>query len=207
MNGAASSVYVATVVSVQDELLPEFMTAACGGGTAGKATLRGMADVCLQTLPASALEGEAALEQLRDSDFSILLVRHLDFVTLEQIRRLVRTLPPAAAHHLHVVICRHQGETDYKISCPKCGQKLMVRDASAFRRAKCPHCQDIFMVPGQSDLIRNELILPANRLVRSVNLDDSATCRSALEAVIGQFREKVEAAKGTTMRLELPPEA
>ena len=64
----------------------------------------------------------------------------------------------------------------------------------------------LWLVPGQSDLIRNELILPANRLVRSVNLDDPATCRSALEAVIGQFREKAEAAKGATMRLELPSE-
>lgn len=204
---AVSSVYVATVISAQDELLGPFVSAACGnGGQGGKATLRGMADVCLQPLTNAQLQGEAAGEQLRDSDFCLLLVRFLDFVMLESIRRMVRALPPAAANHLHVIICRNPGETDYKISCPKCGQKLMVRDASAFRRAKCPHCHDIFMVPGQSDLIRSELILPATRIVRSVTTGDQASCRSALEAIIGQFKEKTEVAKSTTMRLDVLPE-
>jgi predicted RNA-binding Zn-ribbon protein involved in translation (DUF1610 family) len=203
-----TSVYVASVISAQEELLGPFVASACGGGgQGGKATLRGMADVCLQPISAEQLANESGMDLLRDSDFCILLVRFVDFVAMENIRRLVRSLPPAAAHHMHVVICRNPGEADYKISCPKCGQKLMVRDASAFRRAKCPHCQDIFMVPGQSDLIRNELILPANRLVRSVNLGDQASCRNALEAMIGQFKEKAEAAKSSTMRLDLPPES
>ncbi len=204
MNGIAMS-YVGGVVSAQPELLDAFIAAACGGtGGSSKATLRGIADVYLEPVHMEALVQENGAARLGEADFCLLLVQFLDVMTLDRIRELVRSLPSQATHAMHVLICRKAGDTDYKISCTKCGQKLLVRDAMAMRRVRCPHCQDFFQVPGQVDLIRAELLLPANRLVRKVILGDAESCRQALESVIGHYRERATAAKNTTMRLDLP---
>jgi DNA-directed RNA polymerase subunit RPC12/RpoP len=200
--------YVASVVSVHTDMLEAFLTSVGGskGGTA-KATLKGLADVFLETVSEADLKQESGMSRLRESDFCLLLVRHLDAFTLDAIRDLLRLLPSNAAHNLHVFICRQAGEVDYKISCSKCGQKLLVRDAMAMRRARCPHCQDFFQVPGQVDLVRAELLMPSNRMVRKIIMGDLASCQQALEAVIGHHAMRSAAAKSTTMRLDVIPEA
>lgn len=204
MNSVSVS-YVSGVISAQPELLGSFITSVCGGpGGSAKATLRGLADVYLEPFAPDAMALESTQSRLREMDFCLLLVKFLDAITLDSIRDLMRSLPSVAAHNLHILICRQSGESEYKISCTKCGQKLMVRDAMAMRRARCPHCQDFFQVPGQADLVRAELLVPANRLVRKVMLDDPATGLQALEAVISHHAIRTNAAKSTTMRLDLP---
>jgi DNA-directed RNA polymerase subunit RPC12/RpoP len=200
--------YVASVVSVQADMLEAFLTSVGGGrGGTAKATLKGLADVFLETVSEADLRQDSGMSRLRESDFCLLLVRHLDAFTLDAIRDLLRLLPSNAAHNLHVFICRQAGEVDYKISCSKCGQKLLVRDAMAMRRARCPHCQDFFQVPGQVDLVRAELLMPSNRMVRKIILGDLASCQQALEAVISHHAMRSAAAKSTTMRLDVMPES
>jgi DNA-directed RNA polymerase subunit RPC12/RpoP len=97
----------------------------------------------------------------------------------------MRLLPSNAAHNLHVFICRQAGEIDYKISCSKCGQKLLVRDAMAMRRARCPHCQDFLPGSRPGGPGAGELLMPTNRMVRKIILGDLTSCQQALEAVIG----------------------
>lgn len=202
---AVSVSYVAGVISAQPELPGSFITSVCGGsGGSAKATLRGIADVYLEPFAPDVLTQEGTQSRLREMDFCLLLVKFLDALTLDAIRDLIRALPSNASHSLHVLICRQSGESEYKISCTKCGQKLMVRDAMAMRRARCPHCQDFFQVPGQADLVRAELLVPANRLVRKIMLDDQASGLQALEAVISHHAIRANAAKSTTMRLDLP---
>ena len=204
MNSVSVS-YVAGVVSAQPELPGSYVSSVCGGdGGSAKATLRGVADVYLEPFLPEAIGQEAAQGRLREMDFCLLLVKHLDAITLDSIRDLMRSLPSAATHNLHVLICRQTGEIEYKISCTKCGQKLLVRDAMAMRRARCPHCQDFFQVPGQADLVRAELLIPSNRLVRKVMLEDPASGRQALEAIISHHSARSTAAKSSTMRLDLP---
>lgn len=204
MMNAVPVSYVASVISVHPEMLDAFLASVGGGkGGAAKATLKGLADVFLETISEGELKQESGNSRLRESDFCILLVRHLDAFTLDGIRDLIRLLPSNAAHNLHVFICRQTGEVDYKISCSKCGQKLLVRDAMAMRRARCPHCQDYFQVPGQVDLVRSELLMPSNRMVRKIILGDLASCQQALEAVISHHAMRSAAAKSTTMRLDV----
>ena len=205
---AASVSYVADVISVQPDLITPFIISAAGGtGGSAKATLKGVADVYLEPIVEADLQGESTQSRLRECDFCLLLVKFLDALTLDAIRDLLRQLPANAAHNLHVFICRDAGEVEYKISCSKCGQKLLVRDAMAMRRARCPHCQDFFQVPGQVDLVRAELLMATNRLVRKVVLGDQASCLQALEAVIGHHALRSTAAKSSTMRLDIPPDA
>ena len=204
MMNSVSISYVASVVSAQPDL-PELFIQSVGGGKSGsaKATLKGLADVYLEPVSEEDMKQESGMSRLRESDFCLLLVRFLDAFTLDSIRDLIRLLPSNAAHNLHVFICRAAGEIDYKISCSKCGQKLLVRDAMAMRRARCPHCQDFFQVPGQVDLVRAELLMPTNRMVRKIILGDLTSCQQALEAVIGHHATRAAAAKSTTMRLDI----
>lgn len=207
MNSVSVS-YVASVISAQPDLVGTFIESVGGSkGGSAKATLKGLADVYLEGVSEGDLKTESGAARLRETDFCLLLVRFLDALTLDAIRDLMRMLPSNAAHNLHVFICRNAGEMEYKISCSKCGQKLLVKDAMAMRRARCPHCQDFFQVPGQVDLVRAELLMPTNRMVRKVILGDLASCQQALEAVIGHHAMRAAAAKSTTMRLDTAPEA
>ncbi len=200
--------YVAGVISAQPDLIHAFLMSAASGaeGNNAKATLKGLADIYLEGVSPDDMKGEPGITRLRECDFCLLLVRFLDALTLDSIRDLIRMLPSNASHNLHVFICRQDGETEYKISCSKCGQKLLVRDAMAMRRARCPHCQDFFQVPGQVDLVRSELLMATNRMVRKVVLGDPISCQQALEAVIGHHAMRFAAAKSSTVRLDLPSE-
>jgi hypothetical protein len=198
-------VYVAGVVSAQPELIEPFVTAVTGGyGSAGKVTLRGITDVCLEPMRHEDLSSESTRARARDQDFCILLARFLDSDTLERMRDVIRQLPHQSVQNLHVTICRNAGETEYKISCTKCNQRLLVRDAFAFRRVHCPRCSEMFMVRGEADLIRGELLLNATRMVRKVVLGDPVSCREALEGMIGQTKQRIDSSKNSTMRIELP---
>ena len=199
--------YLVSVLSAQGELLPKFLEPVCGcEGSSGKVTLRGIADVYLESYAPETLEQEDVKNRLREADICLLLVDFLDVMTVDQIREILRNLPTNAARNMHVLICRQPGRTDYKISCTKCGQKLMVQDAMAMRRARCPRCQEFFQIPGQVDLVRAELLIPANRLVRKITLGDVAIGQQALETLIRQHTNRSTVTKSTTMRLDLPPE-
>lgn len=173
-------------------------------GTNGKVSLKGIADVYLESFAPETIEQEETQARLREVDLCLLLVDFLDVLTVDSIRDLMRNLPGNASHNLHVLICRKPGRSDYKISCTKCGQKLMVQDAMAMRRARCPHCQEFFQIPGQVDLVRAELLIPANRLVRRVALGDVAAGEQALETLVRQHINRATVGKSSTMRLDLP---
>ncbi len=203
---ASSRTYVVGLVSDDDELTKSF-TASLGEGTGNGITLKGLVDLCLEPVSSADLASEGTQARLRDADLCLLLVRHVDLFSVERLRSVVRQLPPPAAARLHALICREQGQTDYKISCTKCGQKLLVPDTMAMRRARCPHCREFFTVPGQVDVVRSELLLPVSRLVRVATLGDRASCAKALEILGAQVVDRAEDLKSTTMRLDVLPES
>lgn len=201
----SSMTYTGAVCATDQQLLENFMGAVGGGAGSAKMTLHGVADVFVEPVHPENIKHESKASLLRESDFCVLLVRHLHAAELFKIVDLVRNLPSHAAQNLHVTICRNANEHEYKISCTKCQQNLIVHDAHAFNRVRCPHCKDVFIVPGQTDLIRGVLLLNASRIVRKVTLGDAASRREAIAHMISQTRQPAETAKRSTMRIELPP--
>lgn len=201
---AAAMTYVASVCSPDDELIGTFMRAFGESDRAAKVAVRDMAEVCLEPVSLQSLAEESTMARLRDADICIMLVRHLDAGSLDRLRDMVRRLPSIAMQNLQVTICRKPGENEYKISCSKCHQNLVVSDALTFLRVRCPQCHDVFTVPAQTDVLRNGLVLNASRHVRKITIGDSHSCFEALANMIGQVIQRNELVKHATMRIELP---
>ena len=197
--------YTGVACSEDRELLAEFMQSVHGSSaSATRLTLHGVADVFLEALAPEAVEQGSHTQTFQDSDFTILLVRHLHAAAIARIVSFVQRIPHHAANNLHVTICRKTKEHEYKISCTKCSQNLIVNDVHAFTRVRCPHCKDVFIVPGQTDLIRGVLLLNASQTVRKVVIDNTDSCREAVAQMITQTRHPTETMKRSTMRIELP---
>lgn len=192
------------LITAQPEIAATFM-AACGADPAtGEVTLPAIGEAVFRSIAAGALAAGQGLEEAPRWDAGLLLVRFADHETLGELRAAVGRLPAGLVRGLTVVLCRNGGEAEFKMSCPKCGQKLMIRDALAFKRVNCPNCQKAFTVPGQADLLHEQLAIPALRSVRKANLADSASCAQALTGLVWQAHEVSQDAKSTTMRIDLP---
>lgn len=79
-----------------------------------------------------------------------------------------------------VLLFREEGEIDFKMSCPACGQKLWVRDTDEDRRGRCPNCKKAFRLPSQAQHVKAELSLPDAVPVTRVVRGNASSCRNAL---------------------------
>lgn len=197
----ASNTSAAVIFSPQVDVAEQFLSTLCGPGARyGKVSLNGIADVMLE-IPAS-LPIEGVAERIKGADFAVLILRYVDEETLGVARALLRSLPPAAQATVHVVIARQAGEVEFKMSCPKCGQKLLIKDALAFRRTQCPRCKHPFTIPGQADLIRQEFLIPPTHKISKVQLGDVESCAVALANAYRQAGARRPEEKSQTMRLD-----
>ena len=193
------------LIAAQADVAAAFMAACRADPATGEVTLPATGEAVFKTVAASALAAGQGLEDVMTWDAGLLLVRFADHETLGEIRAALGRLPAGLVRSLNVVLCRNGGETEFKMSCPKCGQKLMIRDALAFKRVNCPNCQKAFTVPGQSDLLHEQLAIPALRSIRKANLADPASCAQALSGLVWQAHEISQDAKASTMRIDLTP--
>jgi phage FluMu protein Com len=192
---------VAVVFSPQVEVAEQFVATVCGpGARSGKVNVNGIADVMLE-VPLG-LPADAVAERIKSADFTILLLRFVDEETLDVARALVRSLPPSSQSAVHFVIARMPGEVEFKMSCPKCGQKLLVKDSLAFRRTQCPRCKHPFTIPGQADLVRREFLVPPIHKVSKATLGDAESCGVALANAYRQSSGRRSEEKSSTMRLD-----
>lgn len=200
MSASANS-FVAAVISPQPELAAAFVEILCGqGARSGKVNLKDMADIVVEALPLEPLH--ALIERVKSADFSVLLLRFVDEQTLDTARAIMRSLPPLQQASVHMAIARQSAENEFKMSCPKCGQKLMIKDSLAFRRTQCPRCKHPFTIPGQSDLVRHEFLIPSSHKISTAQLGDRDSCLTVLANAYRQIGGRHADDKGQTMRLD-----
>jgi hypothetical protein len=128
--------------------------------------------------------GEAALlSSVAIADGLILLLRHLDADALQATQKLLARLPVAATPRIFVV-ARAAVETEIKMGCPACAQKLRVEVAEAGRTARCPRCEFTFKIPSPEAVLRTGLSLDKSVPVTTAILGQSESCQAAVRPLL-----------------------
>jgi hypothetical protein len=148
---------------------------------------------------------EGADAVIAKADAALLLVRFLDQATMTRIKEVFRLAAAEAFLPKTVAMFRNEKESEFKISCTYCGQKLWVRDRDAGRRGNCPQCRKTFFVPTQKSYVTSFLMLTEEVPLVTVNAGD-ASARHAIAALAERVVSMEEGSKSSTMRIELPPE-
>ncbi|HMO03861.1 MAG TPA: hypothetical protein PKC67_02760 [Kiritimatiellia bacterium] len=148
---------------------------------------------------------EGADAVISKADAALLLIRFLDQVTMTRIKEVFHLAAAEAFLPKTVALFRNEKESEFKISCSYCGQKLWVRDRDAGRRGNCPQCRKTFFVPTQKSYVTSYLMLTEEVPVVTVNAGD-ASARNAIAALAERVVSMEEGSKSSTMRIELPPE-
>ena len=120
------------------------------------------------------------LVAMHDSAALALLVRHVDVLSLDRIREIYTLMFEELNKPFSVMILRNEGESDFKMSCPHCGQKIWVRDSDVNKRGRCPNCKKGFNLPSQIRHLRTNLQLSEDVPVMMVVKGNSASAKIAL---------------------------
>ena len=201
------------VLCIHPELGEAFLQSVCTGasGTSGETVVEN------RPVHMDVLAGDPRLtptwdESLKKADAIALLVRFLDVISLDKIRAIYRRLPSERTSPMAVVLFREEGEIDFKMSCPACGQKLWVRDTDIGKRGRCPNCKKAFKLPSQAGHLKSQLMLPDAVPALTVVRGKPATCRGALASLMAYLSgtivpgaEKLdqETLKKTTVRVQI----
>ncbi len=147
------------------------------------------------------------------ADVILGLARFVDVVTLERLDAIVQRIPLEWDKPLGFFIYRDEHETDFKMSCPFCGQKLWVRDADVDKRGRCPNCKKGFTLPRQEDHLASRLQLRDAIQVRRIFRGNPASISGPLQNLIRLLDGGVAAGsirpgahKHSTLRVEVHPE-
>lgn len=111
-------------------------------------------------------------ESIEDAKAAIVLVQFMDILSTDALKKIVEEV--SAEKKMPTVYClfREDGQTDYKISCPVCGQKLWVRDQDAGKRGRCPNCKNHFVLPSQIEGLKSKMdLLEDDEALRFVRKD------------------------------------
>lgn len=142
---------------------------------------------------------------LNKADACLLLLRFLDQITMNQVKEAFRLIGSESFMPKTVASFREAKETEFKISCTYCGQKLWVRDRDAGRRGNCPKCHKTFFIPTQKAFITSYLMLNETVPVITV-VDGDASCRNAVTSLVERIFSMEEGLKSSTIRIEIPQE-
>jgi hypothetical protein len=110
----------------------------------------------------------------------VMQVRFMDALSMERLKAYSRALPTNPPIPMAVFMFREEGEVDFKMSCPVCGQKLWVRDTDENKRGRCPNCKRAFRLPSQAQHVKGELGLPDGVPLNRVIRGNATSCRNAL---------------------------
>lgn len=198
-------------LSVHQEMGEQFVKDA---GTAEGKTIAG------RTVSMDVLAGDPRLnaawdDTIKKADGILLLTRFLDVISLDKIKAIYRRIPAENSVPLAVLIVRENDESDFKMSCPVCGQKLWVRDNDAGKRGRCPNCKKAFTLPDQSNHLRAQLALPDSVPVTRVMGGNEASAVKAVEALLQQMGDGLiersegmdeDVLKQSTIRVQINPD-
>ena len=151
-------------------------------------------------------------EAIRKADALALIVRFMDVISFEKIKAIFRRIPKENSQPLAILLYREEGEIDFKMSCPACGQKLWVRDSDVGKRGRCPNCKKAFKLPSQAGHLKSRLMLPDAVPTITVVRGKPASCRGALASLMSYLAGTIvsktgsldqETLKKTTVRVQL----
>ncbi len=117
-------------------------------------------------------------------DLMVGLMRFVDVISLQNMTQILDALPPDWRIPAGFFLYRNEGETDFKMSCPYCGQKLWVRDADQDKRGRCPNCKKGFTLPGQEEHLTQSLRLRESMLVRRIEKGTPTSISGPLKALM-----------------------
>ena len=169
------------VLSVHQEMGESFARDVTGGTSQIKL---GKHNVSIDILAGDPRLNAAWDDTLKNADGIALLIRFMDVISLDKIKAIYRRIPDEDSTPLVTVIVRENGEQDFKMSCPFCGQKLWVRDSDAGKRGRCPNCKKAFTLPDQVSHVRSQLALPDSIPVVRANSGQPNSSKEALEGLL-----------------------
>lgn len=178
-----------------------FLSVVCGPGAQDYRTESGI--IRLNLLAYRPEEEPALVSAIALSQAAILLVSHIDAVSLDQLRNAYRLLPSEHTAPAAILILREAGKAEFKMSCPDCSQKLWVRDVDVGRNGRCPHCKKTFVLPAQLAQLKSTLSPAESIPLVAVNEDQAGTCRDAIVALANRAREHAQALKNATRRVQI----
>lgn len=204
------------ILSIHQEMGENFVHDICPDATAGSGEL----EVDGTKVRLDVLAGDPRLnaswdQSLQQADALILITRFLDVISIDKMKAIYRRLPGEAAKPLAVVVVREEGETDFKISCPICGQKLWVRDVDSNKRGRCPNCKKAFTLPNQNEHLKAQLALADSVPVMRAISGNSESARGALSKLAARMVGGVieqpggvdqKVLKQATIRVQVSPE-
>jgi hypothetical protein len=201
------------ILCIHPELGETFIQGVCNGamGSSGDTVVENRA-VHLEVLAGDPRLTPGWDETLKKADAVALLVRFLDVISLDKIRAIYRRLPSERSSPLAVILFREEGEIDFKMSCPACGQKLWVRDTDVGKRGRCPNCKKAFKLPSQAGQLKSQLMLPDAVPALTVVRGKPASCRGALASLLAYLGGTIvpqaevldqETLKKTTVRVQI----
>lgn len=203
------------ILCIHQEIGETFLQCVCDGatGNTGETSIENRA-VRMQVLAGDPRTSPSWDETIKRADAIALLVRFLDVISLDKVRAIYRRLPSEAAVPLAVFLFREEGELDFKMSCPACGQKLWVRDTDVSRRGRCPNCKKAFKLPAQANHLKSQLMLPDAVPAITVVRGNTASCRGAVANLLAYLAGKIvatpekestdpETLKKTTVRVQV----
>jgi hypothetical protein len=211
--GTPSGAVTILVLCIHPELGEAFVQSVCTGASGGSG------ETVIENRPVhvEVLAGDPRLtaswdQTLRAGDAVALLVRFLDVISLDKIRAIYRRLPSERTAPLAVILFREEGEIDFKMSCPACGQKLWVRDTDVGKRGRCPNCKKAFKLPSQAGHLKSQLMLPDAVPALTAVRGKAASCRGALSSLLAYLGGAIvqppaaidqETLKKTTVRVQI----
>ncbi len=204
------------ILSIHQEMGENFIKDVCSQASGGTGNVE-IGDVRVHM---DVLAGDPRLNaswdaSLQKADALILIARFLDVISIDKMKAIYRRLPGETSTPISVVVVREEGETDFKISCPICGQKLWVRDIDSNKRGRCPNCKKAFTLPDQNDHLKAQLALMDRVPVMRVISGNTESARGALaqlvDRVSGRALEQAggvdqEVLKQATIRVQVNPE-
>ncbi|NCD34429.1 MAG: hypothetical protein EOL87_13580 [Spartobacteria bacterium] len=180
-------------------------------GCRGEVNLRGAA-VCMETLTGVSREHSDLIRQIKNARSIVMLVRHIDVISVQSLRSIYRSLPSdITLPPFTVFLVRDEGGQDFKVSCQECGQKLWVRDADVGKKGRCPNCRVALELMDQESYLRQQLSLPAYVPVEKVMLGTGGSIRAGITRALSRaelvsdvdfpIAHDVAALKRATMRI------
>lgn len=153
-------------------------------------------------------------EQIKEANALVLLVRFMDVISMDKVKAIYRSIPADQGLPLAVLLFREEGESDFKVSCAACGQKLWVRDQDVGKRGRCPNCKRAFRLPAQDEHLKGQLMVPDAVSVLTVDRGNPQSCKAAVSKLVERLtgdiipEEKAfdpNVLKQTTMRIQISP--
>lgn len=170
------------LIAVDSDAATRFVSLVCGPGSqvfaAQKETVHFTLSVYSETLAG------AVGSLLEEAHAAILLATHLDVTTLKALRAAARLVAAKRPGPIDVVLFRPDGVSEFKMSCPDCGQKLWVRDLDVGRNGRCPQCKKVFVLPAQLALLKSSFggISPLVFTAASGDMPDA--CRAPIRDLV-----------------------